>query len=287
MKLKLPISLLAALLFSAGSQPSTCFAQGGLTPPGPPGPTFKTLSQVEPRTPVSATTTPGNFLAHFIINQSGSYYLTTNLVGESGKRGIQIEAGHVILDLNGFSLVGHSNGLDGIYFPSAATTNFTLRNGIVRGWTGGSGIYFSGVNGTFEHLNVSANNQGIRCGSGSQIRGCTFNDNLRSGMVVAGAGCLILENNCAGNNTLNDSSSAGIVVSGSGNRIEGNHVRWSGAANAGYGIYVGGTANLLIRNSVISEGTNNYSVGAGNMEGPRITNTGTITNANPWANFSF
>lgn len=282
MKTKILIIAVVSSFFAT----SAAFGQGSLTPPGAPAPTMKSLYQIEPRTPVGTATTPGNFLAQFIINQPGAYYLTTNIFGESGKRGIQIEAGDVTLDLNGFSLIGHSNALHGIYFPFPATTNFTLRNGIIRGWSGGTGVQFFGVNGTFEQLTVSANNEGIRCGDGSQVRGCTVNDNIRSGIIVAGAGCSILQNTCAGNNTVNDSSSGGIVVSGSGNRIEGNHVR--GSAAAGYGISVAGSPNnIVIRNSAIGSGMNNYSLAAANIAGPLITDTGTITNTNPWANFSY
>src|SRR6516162_6672773 len=46
-------------------------AQGSLTPPGAPAPLFKTLSQVEPRFPIS------DYQTNLTI--SGSYYLTTNL----------------------------------------------------------------------------------------------------------------------------------------------------------------------------------------------------------------
>src|SRR5947208_16830687 len=60
---------------------SSTFAQGSLTPPGPPTPTFKTLQQVEPRTPIDATHTPGEGDNQFVINSPGSYYLTGNITG--------------------------------------------------------------------------------------------------------------------------------------------------------------------------------------------------------------
>src|SRR5579883_474024 len=74
------------------------FAQGSLTPPGAPAPTMKTLSQIEPRTPISSLP--------FTIYIPGSYYLTTNLTGVSNSDGITISTGNVTLDLNGFTLQG-------------------------------------------------------------------------------------------------------------------------------------------------------------------------------------
>ena len=59
---------------------------GDLNPPaGPVTPTMKPLDEVEPRTAVNATNTPGDTDSSFRISQSGSYYLTANLTGESGK----------------------------------------------------------------------------------------------------------------------------------------------------------------------------------------------------------
>jgi len=67
---------------------------------------MKTLAQIEARTPVDATNTPGNANAQYVITQPGSYYLTGNLVGATnGSAGILIQATDVVLDLNGFELL--------------------------------------------------------------------------------------------------------------------------------------------------------------------------------------
>ena len=62
---------------------------------------MKTLDQVEARTIINAANTPGDANNTFIISQAGSYYLTGNITGESGKNGISIQAEDVTLDLNG------------------------------------------------------------------------------------------------------------------------------------------------------------------------------------------
>jgi hypothetical protein len=43
----------------------------------------------------------------------------------------------------------------------------------------------------------------------------------------------------------------------------------------------------VIKNSVSGNGANNYLTPGSQIVGPLITTTGTITNSNPWANFSF
>src|SRR5438477_473602 len=104
----LQVCLIASGLFVGAS----VFAQGPLTPPGAPAPLFKTLQQVEPRTPIAA--------APFTISAAGSYYLTTNVTVSSGDA-ITITANNVTLDLNGFTIASTR--------PTATTDSAILLSG--------------------------------------------------------------------------------------------------------------------------------------------------------------
>jgi parallel beta-helix repeat protein len=310
------------------------FAQGSLAPPGAPGPTMLTLSQVEPRTPISSPTN---------ITAGGSYYLTTNIVDTSDVNGININANNVTLDLSGFTVQGPPYyAVSGIAIPSAQT-NITVRNGTIIGWEN-DGVYSaspasSGL--VFERLNVSANGDGIYLYGASMVRdcncqtnnqagivceqpslisgctaeynngdgigciggtitgcvianniigmfieygtvsGCLVESNQFGGILVAGAGCGVIGNTCIGNNTFGSMYGAGIYIQSGNNRIENNQVTASGYA----GIYVtsGYSNNIIIKNSVIGNGANNYLAPAGNDLGP----VGSATNStSPWANIS-
>jgi hypothetical protein len=89
---------LLAFLSTLNPQLSTVFAQGPLTPPGPPAPTMKTLEQIEPRTEIKAGHTPGDADSQFKITRAGSYYLSSNIGGDVGKNCIEIAAGDVTLE---------------------------------------------------------------------------------------------------------------------------------------------------------------------------------------------
>src|SRR4026207_1710043 len=89
------IGVVALMLPTLNAQLSTVSAQGSLTPPGAPGPTMKTLTQVEPRTPISSLP--------FFITNAGWYDVPTN---RTGRPGLTVMASGVTIDLMGFELVG-------------------------------------------------------------------------------------------------------------------------------------------------------------------------------------
>ncbi len=172
---------------------SGAWAQGVLIPPGAPAPTMRTLTQVEPRTPISN--------ANFTISSSGSYYLTTNLVCAAS--GIIIDASYVTLDLNGFSIIGRDSASGwGIKTSGGYKTNVVVRNGTVQGF-GQLGMDVSMCrNSLFENLAVLDNvYSGMNIGDYSQAINCRAANNWY-GLI------------------LNDRSTA-IGCTASGNRMNG------------------------------------------------------------------
>ena len=151
------------------------FAQGALTPPGAPGPTMRTLLQIEPRTPISSL--PLN------ITSSGSYYLTTNLSGVSGTNGITILTSNVVIDLRGFTLSGAPGAMDGIHVAGTIGNlmgNIIVKDGTISGWPANGLDADNAINSQFSDLNLSGNGaDGLNPGQESIVRHCVAaNNNL-------------------------------------------------------------------------------------------------------------
>lgn len=151
-------------------------ALGPLNPPsGAVVSTNKTLAEVEPRIAINSTNTPGDTNSSFRITQPGSYYLTGNITGESGKYGIEISSTGVTIDLNGFELRGVPGSFDGISNVGFSIERTSVRNGTVREW-GGSGIRLNSnsFSGSLESIIATQNgNTGIAVGNAYTVSRCS------------------------------------------------------------------------------------------------------------------
>lgn len=207
------------LLLTINPQLSTVFAQGSLTPPGAPAPMMKSLDQIEARTPIDAAHTSGDANNQFIISAPGSYYLTGNLTGVSGKNGISINANNVSVDLNGFALIGVAGTLIGINVP-AAQRNLRVHNGTVDYWYSTGLSCYLASNSQFDHLRISQNNgAGLSCGSGCVLNNCSAEANGAGGLETGDhctlIGCTAANNGFDGISTGTSSTLTSCASSGS------------------------------------------------------------------------
>ena len=181
---KLPLSVFMSLLFTTTARP-----QGSVVPSGTPGPTQKTLQQIEPRTDIQRTNDPlptdANY--HYIISTPGSYYLSANLA-VTKTNGIHVTVPGVTIDLNGFE-ISRSSGSAGNGITIDLTAHrCTVRNGSIRGFANGVESVYSGTTssqaGAYEQLVVSACSfSGLRAGEGYAISDCRAQENTGIGIL--------------------------------------------------------------------------------------------------------
>jgi parallel beta-helix repeat protein len=261
---------------------------------------MKSLDQLEARIIVNFNNTPGDALSVFKITNSGSYYLTGNMTGVSGKHGIIIAAPNVTLDLNGFSLIGVPGSLDGISATNSPplAPGLVVRNGSISTW-GGNGINAQSGGGApgahFSRLLLLTNGlSGLRA-VGAVVTDCVAEGNVAGGNttygiiafnsrivncvaktnlngIQASAGC-VLEGCVASDNSfgiLADNStvlhctcynnSSGGMYLFSHNRIVGNLVDGNGKGS-GITVAAGSVNNLLDENTVLNNSATGITLG--------------------------
>lgn len=270
--------------------PVAAFAQGALTPPGAPAPTMKSLGELdatlaainartEKRTAVSATTTPGDATATFIVAQPGSYYLAGNLTGETGKTGILISAPNVTLDLNGFTLIAGATPQPAIA-TSGSISQVVVRNGIISGpW--GIGIRLTASNSAI--LDVRTNgttDEGVRVlGSGGIIERCQVF--TAGGHGIAAATDQSVVRDCTVNGVTRSTASTLFGIIGatiSDCTVTGVTNTDTGGAGTVYGIFGSTVSRCRVANVSGATGTA-FLISAGVVEHCAVTNSGVSAGA--------
>lgn len=217
---------------------------GPLTPPaGPVAPTYKTLTEVEPRIAINATNTPSAIANQFVISQPGSYYLTADLTASPGTNPcIVVNASNVTLDLNGFSI--RTSASDGV---TIGGDRVTVRNGRIA-VTGNAVTNASGVNilsgadeARIEGVTIAISGSQSACvRSQAAVSSVTLRDSILTGGTDgvrfgdANTGWTVTDVQCRGQST------SGIVL-GDGSVVERCVVRGvgNGGGTVGAGIWVG------------------------------------------------
>lgn len=173
-------TLIAAVALAA----SPCLAGPIIPPLGPVGPTYKTLHEVEPRTPISQADIPLQLLF------GGSYYLTEDLVpvGLPDAYVIQIAADNTTLDLRGFTIYGHTEvtqAFDCIQID-VGVDHVTIMNGFLDGAVA-DGI--SGITNNFVRVeNIHSQNHvdaGIELGDNAVVVDCIVSNNGGAGLDLS------------------------------------------------------------------------------------------------------
>ena len=287
------------------------YAQGSLTPPGPPTPAMRTLEQIEPRTPI--TNLP------YTITQPGSYYLTGNLT--STGYGIVVEAGGVTVDLMGFTIAGDGdvNEMGVSFISGSGLRGVVVRNGIVRGFDRGLDATRA-MDCRFEGLALSGNIFGaLLDGTSGQCSGnvfdrCVVSSNRHTGLYFQSSGgqsignrivdCVIAANSsngvvfsgnsgpCSGNaiveSTLEGNGECGVQVLSQNGRCEGNLIRdCTISSNRLEGIRIDSFSGQCVGNTAAGcsiRGNGRYGVclkgGAGQCSGNTLTDCTVATNGN-------
>jgi hypothetical protein len=225
MKLPKEQLLLAGALTSA----AVLVYAGPLNPPGGAvAPTYKTLTEVEPRTALAPVGTG------VTISAPGSYYLTENFVytGSGAGAAISITSNDVELDLNGFTISGPgfsgntASAIRGL--PGGPNINITIRHGAIRNFGSHAVDFPSTSTSQVLGLNVmSCGGLAVKfSGTHCRIENCNLTQCIGGG-VTLGTDALVKNNNIYSCGDLAAGTGDGVNTAGN-STIEGNNIEYSG-----------------------------------------------------------
>ena len=170
------------------------------------------IAQDEGRIPMDSV---GNGQPPFIITEPGSYFFTKNITSAHPViDGITIDASHVTLDLNGYTLKADPNVSTGdAIFVSGDHDNITIQNGFIEEWFGDGVKTNDADQSTFKNLTVRNNggrgiitdqnclvincsafnngDTGIEVDDGSVVTDCIASQNGENGIQTS-EGCIVL-----------------------------------------------------------------------------------------------
>lgn len=208
----------------------TALFAGPLNPPGGAvTSTYKTLDQVEPRTPI----TSGLVASTITLSTPGSYYLTGNISYSGTGPAILVGAPNVTIDLCGFNIssTGTTGNTHGISNTGTGNKNTVVRNGSITGFAGNGVNIAGGDTHRVENIHVS---------------GCTGTGIVLSTIYGSVNNCKVSYNLGGGITTLSTSTICDNTVDNNGNQ----------ATFTGDGINAGQTS-LVARNKLY----NNFGAG--------------------------
>lgn len=186
----------------------------------------------------------------YVITQSGSYQLTSNLTAPPNASAIVISASFVTLDLNGFAIscTGGCTG-SGVTDNGIQQYGIAIRNGTVFGFENGL-LLTASTGSVIEKVTAQSNgNTGIWVFNSSTVKDCTALFNGSFG-IFASVHVIVSGSVATGNGGYGISIGTGTLT---GNTADG---------NAGGGIDVGLGNSTLTGNTASNDGVG-FNVGAG------------------------
>lgn len=165
-------------------------AQGQLQPPGGPAPSMVSLDQIAKRVDALAI---GTRITNSPVTISApGYYYLTNHWSFTTAWGISITTNNVVLDLNGFTITGNTEG-GGAIGGYSGTTNIVIRNGFISGVKGTAIQLNATVGAIVENMVLNDNFGGITVGTDSQVRNCLVQGSTKTAGITTSHRCAVTD----------------------------------------------------------------------------------------------